>query len=387
VNLFRRTLISTSILSTLFALGLVVHSYSAAGAQAPQSIVFEDVTSVYHMKNVGKDIYAFIAPEPKAPIVSGNSAALIGSDAVLVVDSGHFPALTQRMIADIKSKTAKPVRYLVNTHWHEDHNVGNSVYAGAFPGLAIISTPFTRDSMNEYIPKSLQIELTQYPNYLEIARKRLQTGKKSDGSPVTEVDKVFYTNMIDVITKHTPQLKESHFLGPNVTFADQLHVDLGGREVMIFWPGNANTAGDVVVYVPDQKLLITGDILVWPVPYATPSYIGSWVKVLDKLLAMDVSVIVPGHGPVMHDKTYMKTVRQLLADLNDQVRQGIAQGLSLEQVKKKVTMQSYKDELTQGMPERVYAWDNFFIPAVESAWNEQKGIPIDENPFPAPAKK
>jgi glyoxylase-like metal-dependent hydrolase (beta-lactamase superfamily II) len=172
-----------------------------------------------------------------------------------------------------------------------------------------------------------------------------------------------------------------------VAFTDQLNIDLGGREVKVFWPGNANTAGDAVVYVPDQKLLITGDILVWPAPYATTSYIGSWVNVLDKLLAMDVSVIVPGHGPVLHDKTYMKTVRKLLVDLNDQVKQGIAQGLSLEQVKKKVTMQSYKDELTQGIPERVYAWDNYFIPAVESAWNEQKGIPIDENPFPAPAKK
>lgn len=339
------------------------------------------------MTNVGKDIYGFIAPEPKAPIVSGNSVAILGSEAVLVVDSGHFPALTQRMIADIKSKTGKPVRYLVNTHWHDDHNTGNSVYAAAFPGVDIISTPFTRDAMNAYTAKALQMEQAQYPKYPELVQKILQTGKHSDGTPLTEVDKVVFADLIDVVTKYLPQLKEARFLGPNVTFTNQLSVDLGGREVKVFWLGNANTAGDAVVYVPDQKLLITGDILVWPAPYATTSYIGSWVNVLDKLLAMDVSVIVPGHGPVMHDKTYMKTVRQLLVDLNDQVKQGIAQGLSLEQVKKKVTLQSYKDELTRGIPERVYAWDNYFMPAVESAWNEQKGIPIDENPFPPPAKK
>lgn len=386
MDFFRSTFPPTAFISTLFVLVLVVNPHSA-GAQAPPPIVFEDVTSVYHMEEVGKDIYAFIAPEPKAPIVSGNSVAIVGSDAVLVVDSGHFQALTQRMIADIKSKTGKPVRYLVNTHWHDDHNVGNSVYAAAFPGLSIISTQFTHDAMNAYNAKVLQIEVAQYPKYLELVRKNLQTGKNSDGTPLTEVEKVFFTNLIDVITKFTPQLKESRYLGPNMAFTDQLNIDLGGREVKVFWPGNANTAGDAVVYVPDQKLLITGDILVWPAPYATTSYIGSWVNVLDKLLAMDVSVIVPGHGPVMHDKTYMKTVRQLLADLNAQVQQGIAQGLSLEQVKKKVTLQSYKDELTQGIPERVYAWDNYFIPAVESAWNEQKGIPIDENPFPAPAKK
>ena len=385
MSIFRSSFLPTAMISTSIALMLVVPR--PARAQVPQKVAFEDVTSVYHTKNAGKDVYAFIAPEPKSGIVGGNSVAIIGSDAVLVVDSGHFPTLTHRMIADIKAKTTEPVRYLVVTHWHDDHNSGNSVYAAAFPGLAIIATPFTRDAMNAYNAKLIQVELTKYPQFLALAQKSLQTGKRPDGKPLTEANKVFFTNLAEAITKDTPQLKEQRYLGPNMTFTDQLNIDLGGREVKLFWFGNANTGGDAVAYVPDQKVLITGDILVWPVPYAANSYIGSWVKVLDKLLTMDVSAIVPGHGPVMHDKTYLKTVRQLLADLNDQVKQGIAQGLSLEQVKNKVTMQSYKDELTQGIPERVYAWDNYFMPAVESAWKEQKDIPIDENPFPSSTKK
>ncbi len=359
----------------------------AANAQTSPKIVFEDVASVYHMENVGKDIIAFIAPEPKVHIVSGHSVAIIGSNAVLVVDSGQFPALTRRMIADIKRKTSKPVRYLVNTHWHGDHNIGNAVYAAEFPGLSIISTPFTRQAMNDYVPRMLEMQQKAYPKAMEGYKKALQSGTNPNGSPMTEQDKRFTSGLIEVMGGLVPQLQGISYVGPNMTFTAQMNIDLGGREVSIFWPGNANTAGDAVVYVPDQKLLATGDILVWPTPYASTSYIASWVKVMDKLLAMDVATIIPGHGPVMHDKSYMQTVRQLLADLNEQTGQAVAQGLSLEDTKKKVTMQSYKDQFTHGIPERVYAWDNYFMTAVESTWQEHKGIPIDENPFPPPAKK
>ena len=371
----------------LHVIFILVSGLLAATAQTSQKPVFEDVASVYHMENVGKDIIAFIAPEPKVPIVSGNSICIIGSEAVLVVDSGQFPALTRRMIADIRSKTSKPVRYLVNTHWHGDHNIGNAVYAAEFPGLSIISTPFTRQAMNDYVPKMLEMQQKAYPRAMERYKKALQAGAKPDGTPMTEQEKRFTSGLLEVMGGLVPQLQGIGYWGPNVTFNAQMNIDLGGREVSIFWPGNANTAGDAVVYVPDQKLLATGDILVWPTPYATDSYIASWVNVMDKLLAMDVSTIIPGHGPVMHDKSYMQTVRRLLADLNDQTGQAVAQGLSLDETKKKVTMQSYKDQLTQGIPERVYAWDNYFITAVDSAWKEHKGIPIDENPFPPPAKK
>lgn len=381
-------LIRRTIFSVIFSTQAITTFSIAARAQAAPKIAFEDVTSVYHVEKVGKDIYAFIAPEPKAPIVSGNSVVIIGADAVLVVDSGHFPALTQRMIADIKSKTDKPVRYLVNTHWHDDHNLGNSVYAAAFPGVSIISTRFTRDSMVAYGPKILETERAQYPQYLALIEKAQKSGANFDGTPMNENDRRLLSELAEVITKHTPQLESTRFLAPNEAFTDQLTIDLGGREVQIFWPGNANTAGDAVAYVPDQKLLVTGDIVVAPVPYATTSYIASWIRVLDKLMAMDVAVVVPGHGDVEHDKSYMKTVRDLLATVNDQVREGIAQGLSLKDLQKKITLPSFKDQLTQGVPERVYAWDNYFAAsAVKSAWDEQKGIPIDENPFPAPAKK
>ncbi len=71
--------------------------------------------------------------------MTGNSTVIIGKDAVLVVDSGHFPSLTRRQIDDIRRLTDKPVAFVVNTHWHADHNTGNYIYREQFPAVSIIS--------------------------------------------------------------------------------------------------------------------------------------------------------------------------------------------------------------------------------------------------------
>src|SRR5436853_580267 len=81
--------------------------------------------SSYTTARIAEGVYAFLAPDSKTPLVSGNSVAVIGRDAVLVVDTGHVPAVTRKMIAEIRRLTPAPVRYVVNTHWHFDHVAGN----------------------------------------------------------------------------------------------------------------------------------------------------------------------------------------------------------------------------------------------------------------------
>ena len=98
----------------------------------------------YETVTVGKGILAFIAPEGRTGTVQGNSVVVIGDDGVLVVDTGQFPVLARRMIADIRKVTDKPVRVVVNTHWHGDHLLGNAEYRRAFPGVAIVNHAETR---------------------------------------------------------------------------------------------------------------------------------------------------------------------------------------------------------------------------------------------------
>ena len=106
----------------------VVSTVVLAGSGARTQIRPETVLTEYETVKLADGVYAFIAPESKTPFVSGNSLIVIGDDGVLVVDSTNVPSLAQRMIADIKQWTDKPVRFLVNTHWHPDHLMGNEVY-------------------------------------------------------------------------------------------------------------------------------------------------------------------------------------------------------------------------------------------------------------------
>src|ERR1041385_6300288 len=111
---------------------LLIASLTLATAAVSFGQSADDVTSSYDTVKVADGIWAFVAPETKSGLVSGNSIAIIGDDGVLVVDSGQIPSLTRRMIAEIRQKTDKPVRSLVNTHWHWDHNFGNFVYREEF---------------------------------------------------------------------------------------------------------------------------------------------------------------------------------------------------------------------------------------------------------------
>lgn len=99
---------------------------------------------MYKTVEVGPGIFAFVSPETNGPIPSGNVVAVVGDDGVLVVDSGRFQTLARRIVAEIRQKTDQPVRYLVHTHWHLDHIVGDGVFREAYPGMAFVATTFTR---------------------------------------------------------------------------------------------------------------------------------------------------------------------------------------------------------------------------------------------------
>ena len=111
----------------------------ASSAQAQSAATYPSVLT-YRTVRVADGVYAFITPEERTGFQSGNSIAIIGDDGVLVFDTGNIPGPLAAQIAEIRKLTDKPVRYVVNSHWHPDHNLGNSEYRAAFPGVTIIGT-------------------------------------------------------------------------------------------------------------------------------------------------------------------------------------------------------------------------------------------------------
>src|SRR5262249_51741702 len=138
----------------------------------------------YTTEKIADGVYAFLAPDSKTPLVSGNSLVVIGREGALVVDTGHVPKVTRRMIADIKRLTPVPVKYVVNTHWHFDHVVGNGEYVAAFPQVAIVSTPATRAHIEESLPGYAKQLADRVGAGIPTIRAMLKDGKRRDGTPL-----------------------------------------------------------------------------------------------------------------------------------------------------------------------------------------------------------
>ena len=122
--------------------------FAAPALASAQSRAPSDYPSVltYRTVRIADGIYAFITPEERSSFQAGNSIAIIGDDGVLVFDTGNIPSATRAQIAEIRRLTPKPVRWVVNSHWHPDHTLGNAEYRKAFPGVTVIGTSATRFS-------------------------------------------------------------------------------------------------------------------------------------------------------------------------------------------------------------------------------------------------
>jgi glyoxylase-like metal-dependent hydrolase (beta-lactamase superfamily II) len=240
-------------ISILIAYSLTTLAQASTRLDDPQLTTYETV-------KVAEGIYAFIAPEPKVPLVTGNSTLIVGKDAALVVDSGHFPSLTRRQLDDIRRLTDKPVLYLVNTHWHADHNTGNYVYREQFPAVSIIGTLPTQQELAS--PNPTYDDVKQLTAALPVIEKMVAEGKTPSGKTLSSEDLQYYSLVLADAKQVLPEFQQAHRVPPNVTFDRRMVVDLGGRKVEIAFLGRGNTAGDAVVYVPDAKVLATGDLLV-----------------------------------------------------------------------------------------------------------------------------
>ena len=255
------------------------------------------------------------------------------------------------MIAEIRALTPKPVQYVVNTHWHNDHMAGNSLYAEAFPGVKFIAQRFTAELMDT---ETRAFQGPSCQTFIRVQSKALRemlaSGIGPDGTPLTDARRKRFEGVVEDADAASGECLEYRFRGADIAFDDRLTLRLGKRAVQVMFLGRANTAGDALVYVPEAKVIAVGDIVVHPFPFAFQSYIAEWAAVLRRIEAMDAVAIVPGHGPVMRDRKYVADVAELMESVDAQVRSAYQPGMSLEDVRKKVDLVAFRARIAGNDP-------------------------------------
>jgi len=269
---------------------------------------------------LAEGVYSIGHPNSNDGNVNGNTTVIIGDREVFVVDSCYSPSAAREDIAQIRKWTDKPVGFLLNTHFHNDHNNGNKAYLDAFPSLAIVAQEETKRDMD-----LIQGNIEREPKQLGTAIAAFKQGKDPRGNPLSEDDKKQVQAMLPGLEEALADSKTMVCTPPTLTFTDKIDVNLGNREVQVKHLGRGNTPGDAIVYLPKEKILVAGDLLVHPIPYTFDGYPAEWAQTLQRMALLDAVTIVPGHGAVQHDKAFLNLTADLLQSAVDQVRARIRQ--------------------------------------------------------------
>lgn len=253
--------------------------------------------------------------------VNGNTTVIIGDREVFVVDSCYLPSQASEDIAQIRRWTDKPVAYLLNTHFHNDHNNGNRTYLDAFPSVAIIAQEETKKDMDLIQPGNIE----RAPKQLAAAIAAFKQGRGRDGHALTEEEKKQVRELLPGLEQREAEMKTLVYQSPTLIFTDKLDIDLGNRIVQVRHPGRGNTPGDAVVFLPKEKILVAGDLLVHPIPYTYDGYPAEWSRTLEKMALLHAEIIVPGHGEVLHGGEYLYLVTDLMKSSVEQMQARIRQ--------------------------------------------------------------
>jgi glyoxylase-like metal-dependent hydrolase (beta-lactamase superfamily II) len=269
--------------------------------------------------------------------VVGNSSFIVNDNDVIVVDDHVSPAAAWVLLEEIKEVTSKPVTTVINTHFHFDHAHGNQIFE---PNVQIIGHEFTRRML-----LSNSIGMPLYQNYLTGMPGQIDALKKRVASETDAAAKAKLQTQLQVAENNLASQKELKPTPPNVTLSTQMTLYRGSREIQIRFLGRGHTAGDVVVYLPNEKVVMTGDFLTSGLSNMSDSFPEEWVASLDALKKLDFDTVLPGHGDAFTDKAKIDYFQAYLRDVWSEVSQLKKQGVSVEEAAKRADLTKHKDHL------------------------------------------
>ncbi len=284
---------------------------------------------LFDIKPIADGVYAAIAKP--AYKVNCNAAIILLDDGVLVVDTHSKPSAARALIEQIRKLTDKPVRFVVNTHFHWDHYQGNQAYPSSWPaGVEIISSEATRLNIEKRGIPRVKHEIFTMPG--EIEKLKAAISQTSDPKQKEELQ-----GQLAQAEEYLSELKTMQVVLPSMTFDRSLILHRKSRTVEMFWLGNAHTNGDVFVYLPKEKIIVTGDALHGWTPFMADSYPFDWITTLDNAEKLDFDQALGGHGDVMRGKEKFELWKQYFRDLMDETGQAYSRGASLEQAQAQVS--------------------------------------------------
>lgn len=257
-------------------------------------IIAYQASAAEKLTQIAENAYAYVDVKNSGPKNSfgANAGIIVGKDGIVVVDTLISAKEAKRFIRDIRAISRKPIRYVVNTHYHLDHVFGNSEFAKL--GAVIIAQENAKKAMENSASETL---------------------KNAGAYGLTPED-----------------MKGTTVVYPALTYGDRMTIDIGDQKIELIHARHSHTDGDTLVYLPGKKVLFAGDILFTNYhPFLAEGNIEEWAKELDEIKSMDVEKIVPGHGP-LSGKRDLDDMREYILKFDQKAKELASQSDDVQKI-------------------------------------------------------
>jgi len=294
------------------------------------------VRGAHRFEKVADGIY--YATASGTMTVGANSPIILTANEAMIVDSSITPASGTALAEDLRAITDKPIRYVVDSHYHYDHSFGNQV--------------FDRDAQvighqNTLVRMPGSMEQFTYLNSVRPVPDRVASLKERIARETDPAQKAALEQQVANSLAYLEQVKDTRVTVPSLTFTDSITIGRGGREMEIKYLGRGHTDTDVVVFLPKERIVATGDLMESVISYMGDSYPEDWIATLERLKALDFDTVMPGHGVVFQGKNKITVFQQYLRDVIAQVGALRKQGVSAEDAAARVDVTKYSAEFPQ----------------------------------------
>jgi len=310
----------------------------------PGSLFSKSVPDIFIISKITPHVY--IAHPGQIKRINSTSTIIVGSSFITIVESQTDVFMAAALISEIRKNISKlPIKYLIFSHAHLDHILGAGAFLKENPAIRIIAEQ--RAAAHIVMQGKSEIE-----SWEAVIKLKINVAKDFAGTSKTQAQKSYFIQTASELDTYYRDVHSSKIVAPNLTFSDSLTLDEDGLRMKLIYVGAGHTSGDIVVFIPEDRVLVTGDLVHDFEPLFQDADPDSWIRVLDKIKHMDFDYFVGGHGDMHKGKEIINNWSAFMQELISKIRGAIREGQSLENFNKQISAKSFTS-LQNGYGQRI----------------------------------
>lgn len=303
-----------------------------------------DPGAFVELQKLDKGVYAAVRKEPPGLAVDANVLIIERKNDLVLVDANIGPESANATLDAIGNISKKPIGAVIATHYHDDHMGGIATIRARFPKVELIAHKSSPRAIQSLLKPARADMIQGAPEMAKFLRQLIDGGKSFSGGGITDEEKESYASDIRIAERYAREMPGIELPKPTRLVSDRLVLNGGGRTIEILHLGAGHTPSDLVVWLPKERIVAVGDLVVWPVPLVgdLQSDVLAWPKTLANVRALKPKALLPGHGPVLRDNSYLERMESFFASASGAVRK--LKPATVEEAQKVILMEAERKD-------------------------------------------